>query len=105
MTLMLDAGIFLLVLGLAFVFMIGSFKFGPVFKIIAAVLFFILAVWMMAGYQVGYKSSTYDPNSASTQNTTKYIISDTSNGIWLGWIFILFGLICAFLFIIEVVKT
>jgi hypothetical protein len=102
---MLDAGIFLLVLGLAFVFMIGSFKFGPVFKIIAAVLFFILAVWMMAGYQVAYKSDTFDPSTGTTQNTTKFIISDTSNGIWMGYIFVIFGIINGFLFFLEVFKV
>jgi len=105
MTLVLDAGLFVLILGLAFGFMIGSFKFGPVFKIVAAILFFILTLWMMAGYQVAYKSDTFDPSTSTTQNTTKYIISDTSNGTWLGYIFMLFGLICCFLFVMETFRS
>jgi len=85
--------------------MIGSFKFGPVFKIIAAILFFILTLWMMAGYQVAYKSDTFDPTTQTTQNTTKYIISDTSNGTWLGYIFLILGIMCCFLFFMEILKS
>ena len=100
----IDAGLFLLVIGVAFIMLFISFKFGAVFKMIAMILFFVLSLWMFANDQVAYKSDTFDPTTSTTQNTTKYIISDTSNGTWLGYIFLLFGIVSGFLFFMELIK-
>lgn len=102
----IDAGLFLIVLILALAFMLLSFRIGAVLKIIAMVMFFIAALWMLSGSQVVYSSTTVDASSGNTFTTTKILISNTdNNNNWLGWVFFMLGIVNGFLFFIEVVKV
>jgi len=50
----MEAGLFVLMGGMAFVLMILSFKFGALLKALSAVMFMSLAVVLLAGYEVAY---------------------------------------------------
>jgi hypothetical protein len=102
----IDAGLFIITLALALAFMLLSFKMASILRMIAMVMFFILGLWMLAGDSVAYISTTHDPQSGTDPQTIKYLISNVdNNNNWMGWIFVILGLMNGFLFFMEVVNT
>ncbi len=105
----MEAGLFGLLAGGAFILMIISFKFGALLKAISAVLFFSVALILMAGYEVAYTSETSGTGQCPTNDpciTQHFIIrqDDTSgetSGEWAAWLFILLGILSSMLFIME----
>jgi len=96
----MDAGLFFIMSGLGFILLIIGFKITGL-KIISVIVFFSLAVVLLAGYQVAYiveATNGVDP----PETMTKYIIKE--NGSWLGSIFLIIAVFSAFLFFIEVLR-
>lgn len=107
----MEAGLFALMGGSAFIFLILSFKFGALLKALAAVLFFSLSAILMAGYEVAYTSETVGTPSCPTNDpciTQHFLIrqddvtGDTS-GTWYAWILLALGLMSSMFFIIELI--
>jgi dolichol kinase len=103
----LDAGLFFVMLFIGILSLILSVKFGALFKAVGAIVFFVLAVAMMANYDVKFDTNTYD--GTTWINSTQYIIGDgrsetDDNNSWLGWIFLIIGILLALLFLIELLS-
>lgn len=96
----IDAGLFALIIGIAFITLIISFKIGALLKIVSMILFFAGSIMLLAGDQVAYSETATD--GSSTWTTTKYIISD--NGEWLGWILLILGIFSGLMFFMELVQ-
>lgn len=107
----LDAGIFVIMLGVGLgTFFMGRFvKYGFIFKLLGAFLFFSLGIMMVAEYEVAYAIITDDGNSTTAPETQYiYLIGDgsgeASNASWIGWLFIGLGLIWVGFFFIEIMS-
>jgi len=99
-----DAGMFVLLLGIAVFSMILSFKIGAVLQVISIVLFFGLSLIMFGQYDVMYLENFYGTSECPESDpcvTQKIIISD--NQSWLAWIFVAFGIFSSMLFFLEMV--
>ena len=107
----MEAGLFVLMGGMAFVLMILSFKFGALLKALSAVMFMSLAVVLLAGYEVAYTSETSGTGQCPVNDpciTQHFIVrtddtSGSTSGSWIAWVFIALGVMAAFLFIMEMV--
>jgi hypothetical protein len=111
----IQAGLFILMTGSAFILMLLSFRIGALLKVLSAVLFFSLALILMAGYEVAYTSVfTGGAGQGVGQNCTQQnpcvqqhflIMEDTTtgetNGTWIAWVFIALGILASMMFIIE----
>lgn len=103
---LMEAGLFAILAGMAFIFMMVSFKFGALFKLFSSVIFFSLAVVLFAEFDVGFttvQTSTTPPN---TITDTRFIIQgDDGTSLWLAWIFVGLGVFNGALFFIEMIPT
>ena len=103
----LDAGMFVILLATAFgsFFLTGIVKYGFVFKLVGAFLFFSLGVMMNAEYEVTYTVVTTNVDGEETTDL-RYLVGDGSgaaeNAAWLGWLFIGLALIWVGFFFTEV---
>lgn len=101
----LDGGLFIILSGVGFGSLILSSKFGATFAIIGAVGFFALALFMFANYDVTFTTNYEDGTNA--WNQTSYIIGSNADveevqqKLWMGWIFMMFGLTAIVLFFIQ----
>jgi len=100
-----DAGTFLILLALGVAGIVISFKVGAVFKLLGAVIFFVLGTILLAGYDVQSVKITSD--GTTVINETNYLIGNgqedpNHTASWLGWVFIVIGIIAAFMFFTEV---
>jgi len=110
---LMEAGLFGLLAGGAFILLIISFKFGALLKVISAVLFFSVALILMAGYEVAYTSETVGTPSCPANDpciTQHYLIREDpgtgeTSGEWAAWFFILLGILSSMLFIVEMFVT
>lgn len=98
---LLEAGLFAIMTGIAFIFMMVSFKFGALFKVFAGVMFLTVGVVLMAGYDIGFTTET--TSGAKTITDIRYIVH--GQGDWLAWVFIGLGVFNCFLFVIEMIPT
>lgn len=105
----MEAGLFGLLAGGGFILLVISFKFGALLKVISAVLFFSVALVLMAGYEVAYTTETTGTPSCPPNDpciTQHFLIreddttGDTS-GTWAAWLFVLLGIFSSLLFIME----
>lgn len=97
-----DAGLFVLLLGIAGISMLLSFKIGAILLVLSIVLFFSLSIVMFAQYDVAYTSEFYGTGDCTLANPcveNKYLIRD--NQTWVAWIFVAFGIFTALLFFLE----
>lgn len=96
--------------GFGSLFMGNAVKFGFVFKLVGAFLFFALGMMMNAEYDVAYTVTTSDPDGAGPLTGTtelRYIVGDgedssSSIGSWVGWLFIGLALLWVGLFFMDV---
>lgn len=95
---LLDAGLFLIMsaIGFAFMFVRGF----AALKIISVVIFFGLAVALLADYDVAFTASSTD--GVTTTSETKFLIDANSN--WLGWVYIILGTVSVGIFFTDVVR-
>jgi hypothetical protein len=107
----IDAGIFVIMLGIAFgsLFFGAITKFGFVFKLVGAIIFLSMAVMMNAEYDVAYTVVTSGGGLDDPIIDKRYIIGDgddatDNNQNWLGWIFVLLGLTWIGLFFMEMMQ-
>ncbi len=102
----MEAGLFAILGGMAFIFMLVSFRFGALFKLFSAVIFFALSVVLFAGFDVAFTTVTTTTTPPSTISDTRFIIQgDDGTSIWLAWIFIGLGVFNGALFFIEMIPT
>jgi len=98
----MEAGMFAILVGMAFIFMMISFKFGALFKLFSAVIFFGLAVILFAEYDVAF--TTITTSGTTTIEDIRYVVSaDDGLNMMLAWIFIGLGTFNGFLFFIEMI--
>lgn len=103
----LDAGMFVILLATAFgsFFLSGLVKYGFIFKLVGAFLFFSLGIMMNAEYEVAYTVITTAPDGDVTTDL-RYIVGDGSGtndtSKWLGWLFIGLALIWVGFFFMEI---
>ena len=106
----IDAGMFVILLATAFgsFFLTGIVKYGFVFKLVGAFLFFSMGVMMNAEYEVAYTVVITDSNGDQTKDL-RYLVGDGSGSSeyssWLGWLFIGLALIWSAFFFMEVMGT
>lgn len=111
---MFDAGIFLILLILAVFFMVISFKFGAVFHILSAIIFFALAVVLISQNDIAFQfqeetaliNSTNGQLTYLTNNSTITLIGDgdpstNDNQNILAWIFMALGVVGVALFFMS----
>lgn len=102
----MEAGLFAILTGMAFIFMLVSFRFGALFKLFSAIIFFALSVVLLAGYDVAFTSETTQTNPSRTVSDIRFIIQgNDGTSEWLGWIFIGLGVFNGFLFFLEMIPT
>lgn len=106
----LDAGMFIILMATAFgsFFLTGIVKYGFIFKLVGAFLFFSLGIMMNAEYDVAYTVIMTD--SDGNQSTDlRYLIGDGSGNNetskWIGWLFIGLALIWVGFFFMEIMGT
>jgi len=103
----IDAGMFIILLATAFgsFFLTGIVKYGFVFKLVGAFLFFSMGVMMNAEYEVAYTVITTNPDGEITTDH-RYIVGDGTGASeyssWLGWLFVGLALIWSAFFFMEV---
>ena len=98
----MEAGLFAILAGIAFVFMMVSFRFGALFKLFSAVIFFALAVVLFAEYDVAFTTETTQGQNVVTD--LRFIIQgDDGTSLWLAWIFVGLGVFNGALFFIEMI--
>jgi len=102
----MEAGLFAILAGMAFIFMLVSFRFGALFKLFSAVIFFALSVVLFAEYDVAFTTETTNSLNNATQSDIRFIIQgDDGTSLWLGWIFVGLGVFNGALFFIEMIPT
>jgi len=99
-----DAGLFVILNGLAIFFTFIGMKTYGFIHIIAIVIFMAMAIVIFAGYDVAYQVDTTD--GTTWFNTTKYVIGSGSEtealgSQWLGFVYFLVGILNIYLFIKE----
>ncbi len=100
----MEAGLFAILSGMAFIFMMVSFRFGALFKLFSAIIFFALSVVLLAGYDVAFTTETTQTSPPKTITDERFIIrGDDGTSAWLGWIFVGLGVFNAALFFIEMI--
>ena len=100
----MEAGLFAIMVGIAFVFMMVSFKFGALFKVFAGIMFLSIGVVLMAGYDIGFTTETTSGSKIITD--VRYIVhGDQIMSQALAWILIGLGVFNCFLFVIEMIPT
>ena len=105
----IGTGIFLILVGMGFGSLIISNKFGALFAVIGAVSFFAISLLMFGNYDV-VSTTTY--NDGTTQwNETNYMVGaegdtdfEIKQKMWVGWIFLVLGLIAVVVFFVEALK-
>lgn len=99
----MEAGLFIILGGIAFVFMMVSFKFGALFKLFSAIAFFTLSIFMLAGFDVAFTTETSQGNNVITDQ--RFIIRGGADGssLWLGWFFVALGVFNGGLFFVEMI--
>jgi len=100
----LDAGIFILLLGSGIGATLLAFRLGTMLAVIGAMLFLVLGVIMMGEPDIAYIVTSSDGTVTTTE--THYIVGDgdastTENTQWIGWLFILIGVILSFSFLTQ----
>lgn len=99
---MFDGGLFLVLLGIGVLFIIPRFPIQ--FKLIAVFIFFGLGTVLIAGYDVGFESTSTVIGDETTIEIF-YLIGDSDpstfneNSTWVGWIFIAVGALTSFGFL------
>ena len=104
----MEAGLFAILGGMAFIFMLISFRFGALFKLFSAVIFFALSVVLFANYDIAYTTETMQENPPRNSTDIRFIIkgsADDGTSLWLGWIFVGLGVFNGALFFIEMIPT
>lgn len=101
-----DSGLFVLLLGFAFMALLLSFRVGEMLKLLSVICFFTLAIVMFADYDVAYTESFSGASStdcpiANPCVTQKYLIQENQN--WLAWIFMAFAFLSGLLFFLEMI--
>lgn len=110
----MEAGLFIMMGGTGFILMILSFKFGALLKILSAVMFFSLAVVLLAGYEVAYTSELSGPQCVDNLGDPEVCLernfliraddqTGETSGIFFAWVFIALGILSSMLFIIEMI--
>lgn len=100
----MEAGLFAILAGMAFIFMMVSFKFGALFKIFSGVIFFALAVVLFAEYDVAYTTIQTTTAPPSTTTDIRFIIqAGDGTASWLAWVFVGLGVFNSFMFFIEMI--
>lgn len=101
----MEAGLFAIIAGIAFIFMMVSFKFGALFKLFSAIAFFTLSVFMLAGYDVAFTTETTQGNNPNVVTDLRFIIKGGQDGasLWLGWFFVGLGVFNGGLFFVEMI--
>lgn len=101
---LMEAGLFAIMTGIAFVFMMVSFKFGALFKVFAGIMFLTVGVVLMAGYDIGFTTETTSGNKVITD--VRYIVhGDQLLSSGLAWVFIGLGVFNCFLFVVEMIPS
>ena len=99
---LMEAGMFAILAGMAFIFMMISFKFGALFKLFSAIVFFALAVILFAGYDIAY--TTITTTNSGTIEDIRFVIDSTDGlNFMLAWIFVGLGVFNAMMFFIEMI--
>ncbi len=106
---LMEAGLFVAMGGIAFLTLMLSFKFGALLKAVSAVMFFSLALILFAGYEIAYTTETSGTPSCPPNDpciTQHYLVreDDTTgqtSGNWLAWILIVLGIMASILFMVE----
>jgi len=99
---MFDGGLFLVLLGIGILFIIPRFPIQ--FKLMAVFIFFGLGTVLIAGYDVGFVSTSIVTGGATTTEAF-YLIGDADpatfneNSTWVGWILIAVGALTSFSFL------
>ena len=99
---MFDGGLFLVLLGIGIMFIIPRFPIQ--FKLMAVFIFFGLGTVLIAGYDVGFESTSIVTGGATTTEIF-YLIGDSDpatfneNSTWVGWILIAIGALTSFGFL------
>lgn len=100
----MEAGLFAILAGMAFIFMMVSFKFGALFKLFSTVVFFALSVVLFAGYDVAFTTETTTGNNPNITTDIRFIIQGADGtSLWLAWIFVGLGVFNGALFFIEMI--
>lgn len=101
-----DAGTFLILLVLGVISLFASIKLGAIFKLLGAIIFFTLGTILLAGYDVESMKMTTD--GTTVINETNFLIGNTNadpnhTASWLGYIFLIIGILASILFFIEII--
>jgi len=106
----MEAGLFVGLAGLGFVFLLLSFKIGALLKVLASVIFFSLALILFSGYEIAYTSELTGGQTDCTDITPclerNYIVREDdvtgdTYGSWMAWVMVMLGIMSAMLFIME----
>ncbi len=96
----LDAGLFLIISAIGFIFMFISSRtyIDVAFRLIPVFLLFGLGVALIAEYEVSYTAESTD--GATTVTETRYILRNNTD--WLGWVYVMLGTFSIVLFYKEI---
>jgi len=107
---LVEAGLFVGLGGLGFVFLLLSFKFGALLKALSAVIFFSLAMILFAGYEIAYTSELTGGLTECTDSVPclerNFVVREDditgeTFGSWMAWVMIMLGILSSMLFILE----
>jgi len=110
---LMEAGLFVGLGGLGFVFLLLSFKFGALLKVLASVIFFVLAVILFAGYEVAYTSELSggltDCSDTLPCIERNFLVREDETtgdtyGSWMAWVFVVLGIFSTVLFLVEMIS-
>jgi len=99
----MEAGLFAILMGIAFIFMMVSFKFGALFKLFSAIAFFTLSIFMLAGFDVAFTTETTSGSNTIVDERFLIKAGENSASLWLGWFFVGLGVFNAGLFFVEMI--
>ncbi len=107
----MEAGMFAMMGGIAFLLLLLSFKFGALLKVFSAVMFFSLSLMLFAGYEVAYTSEFSGTGQCPVGNPCierHYLVrqddvTGETSGNFIAWVMIGLGVMASMLFIIEMI--
>lgn len=98
-----DAGIFILMSAVGFIFFLIKFQDMPFYRWIAVILFGAMAFPLISGYEIAYTTTITGGNCTPSCSVVKDLISNNTAifGVVLGGIYLLFAIINMILFFQE----
>ena len=106
---LLETGVFTIATLIAFMTLFISFKFDvsifPILRLVSIILFFAMGLYLVSGFGIGTTTTNLTYNATNdllfNETKTELLIPEEAEGMWLGYVFIVFAFIALFVMYLD----